>query len=73
MSKKLQPTSRVLRELLETVNDLSAYDLVSKTEMARMKEICQASSKRVVPPVDDVCLQSESDPKNGRRHGKLRD
>ncbi len=40
MAKKQTPSSRVLRELLESAEDLSAYGLVSKTDMARMKALC---------------------------------
>lgn len=42
MSKKASADSRVLRELMETAADLSAYGLVSKTDMARMTALCVA-------------------------------
>ena len=71
MSKKLQPTSRVLHELLETAADLSAYGLVSKADMARMAELCKVPAKSAVAPVDDVCLQSERETKSARRRGTL--
>lgn len=41
MTKKTAQSSRVLRELLESAEDLSAYGLVSKTDMARMKALCE--------------------------------
>lgn len=41
MTKKTSQSSRVLRELLESAEDLSAYGLVSKTDMARMKALCE--------------------------------
>lgn len=44
MSKKTNADSRVLRELLDTVADLSAYGLVSKADMAQMNALC------AVPP-----------------------
>lgn len=40
MGKKTTANDRVLRELLETAADLSAYGLVSKTDMARMQALC---------------------------------
>lgn len=73
MSKKFQPTSRVLRELLETATGLSEYGLVSGADMTRMNELCQVPSKRGVPPVDDVCLQDERETKSSRCSGKFRD
>lgn len=52
MTKKTMQSSRVLRELLESAEDLSAYGLVSKTDMARMKALCEEppeySPERVV-------------------------
>lgn len=52
MSKKKNADSRVLRELLETAADLSAYGLVSKADMTRMNAFCVAppeySSQQVV-------------------------
>jgi putative transcriptional regulator len=39
--KKPDRSNRVLRELLETAEDLSAYGLVSKTDMARIKVSCE--------------------------------
>ena len=41
MTRKTTQSSRVLRELLESAQDLSAYGLVSKTDMARMKALCK--------------------------------
>lgn len=73
MSKKSQPTGRVLRELLETATGLSDYGLVSEADMTRMNELCQVPSKRAVALVDDVCLPDGREPKSGRRSGKLRD
>ena len=43
MSKVRKADSRVLRELLETATDLSAYGLVSKAHMERMNTLCGAS------------------------------
>jgi len=40
MTKQTVQSSRVLRELLESAEDLSAYGLVSKTDMTRMKVLC---------------------------------
>lgn len=42
MTKKTAQSSRVLRELLESTRSLSAYGLVSRTDMARMKALCEA-------------------------------
>jgi putative transcriptional regulator len=41
MTRKTTQSSRVLRELLESAEDLSAYGLVSKTDMTRMKALCE--------------------------------
>ena len=38
--RKTAQSSRVLRELLESAEDLSAYGVVSKPDMARMKALC---------------------------------
>lgn len=56
MNKERQTTTRVLRELLETAVDLSAYGLVSKIDVARMKELCVVPSRRAGQCVDDICL-----------------
>ena len=52
MTRKSNPSGRVLRELLETAADLNAYGLVSKADMARMNALCvpppQYSPERVV-------------------------
>ncbi len=37
MTRKTVKNDRVLRELLDTTAELSAYGLVSKADMARMK------------------------------------
>lgn len=39
-SKHTNASNRVLRELMETARDLSAYGLVSKSDMARMNSLC---------------------------------
>lgn len=39
-SKHTNASNRVLRELRETARDLSAYGLVSKSDMARMNSLC---------------------------------
>jgi putative transcriptional regulator len=63
MSKKKKPDNRVLRELLETAADLSAYGLVSKTDMARMNALCVAppaySPQRVVEIRTGVARMSQ--------------
>ena len=41
MKKSSATSSRVLKELLESTGQLSAYGLVSKTDMARMKALCE--------------------------------
>lgn len=41
MTKQTIKSKRVLQELLETTAELSAYGLVSKTDMARMKVLCE--------------------------------
>lgn len=49
MLKKPNTDSRVLLELLETAADLSAYGLVSKADMARMKALCEAPPEYLSP------------------------
>ena len=41
MTNKTAKNSRVLQELLESAGELSAYGLVSKADMARMKALCE--------------------------------
>ena len=41
MKKAPTKSSRVLKELLASAEELSAYGLVSKTDMARMKALCE--------------------------------
>ena len=41
MARKASQSSRVLQELLESAQDLSAYGVVSKADMARMKALCE--------------------------------
>ena len=41
MKNRNANNSRVLQELLETTAELSSYGLVSKTDMARMKVLCE--------------------------------
>lgn len=48
--------SRVLRELLESAEDLSAYGLVSKADMARMKALCEAPPE--YPPERVVSIRT---------------
>lgn len=57
MSKKKNANSRVLRELLETAADLSAYGLVSKTDMARMNAFCMAPPE--YSPQQVVAIRTE--------------
>lgn len=45
-------SGRVLRELVESAEDLSAYGVVSKTDMARMKALCEE-------PPGDVSAEDE--------------
>lgn len=63
MSNKTTANSRVLQELLETAADLSAYGLVSKTDMARMNMLCEAppeySPQRVVAIRTEVARMSQ--------------
>ncbi|MES2128111.1 MAG: transcriptional regulator [Pseudomonadota bacterium] len=40
MKKKTRTDNRVLLELLETANDFSAYGLVSKDDMVKMRALC---------------------------------
>lgn len=41
MTKKTVKSTRVLQELFETTAELSSYGLVSKTDMARMRVLCE--------------------------------
>lgn len=72
MSKKRPPATRVLQELFETTNELSAYGLVSKADMARIAELCNGPPKCAVPRVDDVYLQDERETKSGPCSGTSR-
>lgn len=56
MSKKSTESSRVLRELLETATDFSAYGLVSKADMSRMKALC--SQPPAYPPERVVTIRT---------------
>lgn len=40
-SKPAEQSSRVLHELMVSAEDLRAYGLVSKPDMARMKALCE--------------------------------
>lgn len=40
MRKNAAKSSRVLTDLMESAQELSAYGLVSKSDMARMKLLC---------------------------------
>ena len=57
MTKKQTQGSRVLRELLESAEDLSAYGLVSKTDMARMKALCEEPPR--YPPERVVSVRTK--------------
>ncbi|MES3024955.1 MAG: transcriptional regulator [Pseudomonadota bacterium] len=63
MNKKTNANSRVLRELLETAADLSAYGLVSKADMAQMNALCSVppeySPQRVVAIRTGVARMSQ--------------
>lgn len=63
MSKKARANSRVMRELLETAADLSAYGLVSKADMAQINALCAAppeySPQRVVAIRTGVAKMSQ--------------
>ncbi|WP_305725730.1 DNA-binding transcriptional regulator [Hydrogenophaga sp.] len=41
MPKRKTEEARMLRELLETAEDLNSYGVVSKTDMALMKALCE--------------------------------
>ncbi|MDC8771781.1 hypothetical protein [Roseateles albus] len=43
MSKKAPQSSRVLRELLDTAEDLFAHGVLSAADMARMRALCEES------------------------------
>ncbi|MCV2355348.1 hypothetical protein LNV09_14435 [Paucibacter sp. B2R-40] len=43
MSKKATQSSRVLRELLETAEDLFAHGVLSKPDLEQMKVLCEGS------------------------------
>jgi putative transcriptional regulator len=62
--KKPDRSNRVLRELLETAEDLSAYGLVSKTDMARMRVLCDEPSvytpERVVAIRTNIAKASQA-------------
>jgi putative transcriptional regulator len=64
MTRKTTQRSRVLRELLESAQDLSAYGLVSKANMARMKALCEAppeyTPERVVSIRTRIAKMSQS-------------
>lgn len=51
MTKETTQSSRVLGELLKSAQELSAYGLVSKTDMARMKALGEEPPE--VPGVAD--------------------
>lgn len=57
MTKKTARSSRVLQELMETSIDLSAYGLVTKTEMALMKALCDVPPE--YPPARVVTIRTE--------------
>ena len=64
MKKKGAEESRMLRELLETATDLSAYGVVSKTDLSRMKALCEEppvyTPERVVAIRTKVARASQS-------------
>ncbi|MBV8605594.1 MAG: transcriptional regulator [Pelomonas sp.] len=55
-TKSSARNSRVLRELLESAQDLSAYGLVSKADMARMKALC--AEPPAYPPERVVAIRT---------------
>lgn len=58
MTKKAAQSSRVLRELLESAEGLSAYGLVSKADMARMKALCEEPPE--YPPERVVTIRTRT-------------
>lgn len=64
MAKKAAQNNRVLRELLETAESLSAYGLVSKADMARVKTLCdvppQYTPKQVTVIRTDIAKMSQA-------------
>jgi putative transcriptional regulator len=52
MTRKNTEESRILRELLETAEELSAYGVVSKSDVAKVRTLCAAppdyTAERVV-------------------------
>jgi hypothetical protein len=52
MPTKKKP-DRVLRELLETANDLCAYGVVSKSDMAHMKLRCSVRTASTSSTLDE--------------------
>ena len=45
MAKRTREEARMLKELLDTAADMSTYGVVSKTDMARIRALCE------VPPL----------------------
>ena len=62
--KATTQSRRVLRELLESARDLSAYGVVSKADMTRMQALCEEPPEyppeRVVSIRTDVAKMSQS-------------
>jgi putative transcriptional regulator len=54
MTRKSIEESRMLRELLETAEELSAYGVVSKTDVAKMRTLCAAPPEYTAARVIDV-------------------
>ena len=42
MTKRTSEEARMLQELLDTAADMSSYGVMSKTEMARIRALCEA-------------------------------
>lgn len=64
MPRKDSETTRMLSELLQTAEDLNSYGVISKTDMARMRVICEAppaySPERVVKIRTTVAKMSQA-------------
>ena len=56
MPRKDSEAARMLSELMETAEDLNSYGVVSKTDMARMRAICEAPPE--YPPERVVTIRT---------------
>jgi hypothetical protein len=52
MPRKDSEAARMLSELLETAEDLKSFWVVSKTDMARMRAICESPQEE--PPISSA-------------------